>query len=73
MLNRVWATLGVSVDSEAWYPLELGFTDTDMPEWRSIIQEEANEEHFEEVVGRTVVRRKDQLCYKREGGGGPLT
>lgn len=61
------------MDSEAWFSLQLEFTDPDMLGWGSTAhtEEEADEEYFEEVVVRTVVRRKDQLCINRRVGVGP--
>ena len=48
MLDRGMATMGVSVVSETWFSLELGFTDTDILRWGNAIhtEEDAEGERF---------------------------
>lgn len=48
MLDRGMATMGVSVVSETWFSLELGFTNTDILRWGNAIhtEEEAEGERF---------------------------
>lgn len=48
MLDRAMANIGLSVVSETWFSLELGFTDRDILRWGNAIrtEEEAEGECF---------------------------
>lgn len=61
MLDRGTATMDISVVSETWFSLELGFTDTDKLRWANTLERRFADEHFEDPVGRTSIRRKDQV------------